>query len=241
MWAPSGELMHHDGGSGKSWIQEPRTAPHTPGSSSSDPDKASAGHVSAEKPDLGRGEAGLRVCPPVGRGLQSVCFPRWTGAWACLFLKGWRQHAPEASTSAQRSLWLPRHVPLGVEWLPASEQHTESWLQVSPPKGQPSRPWDPTRLLSSIAPDGGTSPPWLPGGTSGPSATVNHPLARGASGVGRRRARWKAPRVTPGVESRWMRCPSSLRAVSSTPQLRVGSLSRPFQAAMLSTTPGDVN
>lgn len=181
--------------------------PH--GSSSSDPDKASAGHVSAEKPDLGRGEVGLRVRPPVGRGLQSV--------WTCLFLKGWRQHAPEASTSAQRSLWLPRHVPLGVEWLHVSEQRTETWLQVSTPTGQPSRPWHPTRLLSSIAPDGGTSPPWLPSGTSGRSVTVNHPLARGASGVGRRRARWKAPRVTPRVESRWMRCPSGLRAVSSTP------------------------
>lgn len=71
------ELMHHDGGSGKSWIQEPRTAPPTHGSSSSDPDKASAGHVSAEKPDLGRGEVGLRCVHLWGEGCRAcgpACF-----------------------------------------------------------------------------------------------------------------------------------------------------------------------
>lgn len=107
MWEPSGERIHQDWGSGKSWIQEPRTPPSTHGTGSSDPDKASAGHVSAEKPDLGQGGVSLRVRPPVGKGLQSLCFPQWTAAGVCLFPKRWRQHAPEASTSIPRSLWLP--------------------------------------------------------------------------------------------------------------------------------------
>ena len=34
--------------------------------------------------------------------------------------------------------------------------------------------------------------------------------------MGRNQAQWKAPRVTPRVESRRMRRPSGLRAVSST-------------------------
>ena len=42
-------------GSGKSWIQEPRTPPHAHGGSGSDSDKASGERESVEKPGLGRG------------------------------------------------------------------------------------------------------------------------------------------------------------------------------------------
>lgn len=150
MWEPSGERMHQDWGSGKSWIQEPRTPPHTHSSGSSDPDKATAGHVSAEKPDLGRGEVSLRVRPPVGKGLQSLCFLQWTAAWVCLFPKRWRQHGPEASTSIQRSLCFPSTSPWessgstvaaslhvqraafpALESHTASEQHRSRWRHLS--------------------------------------------------------------------------------------------------------------
>lgn len=96
--------------------------------------------------------------PPVGRELEGLCFLHGS---ACFWKGG--DSTPQKPLQSRGACGFPSTSP----W----ESSGSQWLQVSTPEGQPSCPWDPTRLLSSIAPDGGTSPPWPPGGTSGPSAT----------------------------------------------------------------------
>ena len=80
----------------------------------------------------------------------------------------------KVATTRPGSFHVNPQEPVASLARPPGSRVAPRWLQVSTSKGQPSRPWNPTRLLSSIAPDGGTSPPWPPGGTSGLSATVNH-------------------------------------------------------------------
>ena len=148
----------------------------------------------------GLGEVSLQVCPPVGRELEGLCFLQgsacfWKGGdsmpqkppqsrGAC----GFPSKSPweSSGSTAAASLHARRAALPPLESHTASEQHRSRWRYLSALATR----WD---LWALRDPD---------------------PLTRGASGLGRSQACWKAARVTPRRRTRDET--SGLRAVFST-------------------------